>query len=326
MKFKIALFVLAIGGCASPVRGNPDDNSKPDMTFGGSDDLSAPPDLKGGSTDLAGNKADLLTAFDLTTGNVDLATSNPDMTVAQADMTVAQADMVMSSTDMAGMCTPPVAGGQCDTWVQCGCMGGLACTVTDTTSGLTGCVTAGSTNPYSSCTGTGTGQCQPGFTCVDSVCKQYCNGGADCGGNFRQCGQVSVNNNPVPQMYICSRLCDPVNPQLDDATFDACGPGTTCYPATAATKASDCIGGITTPGVHGDDCSAFGGSAPDYRLCGPGTICLGDNPVFAFVGSCYKFCHVGSNADCTGGAAAGKTCKSFATKQYAGATEVGYCN
>jgi hypothetical protein len=320
------LFFLAcvIGGCAAPVRGGSDGGGvNGDLSFQGFADMVEPADLKGSG----GN--DLSSKPDLWTPTVDLATTpadmtvvpQPDMTTVPSDMAMSQSDMTMTQSDMTGgSCTPPVAGGQCDTWVQCGCSGNLACTVTDTTTGLTGCVSSGSTPPYNNCTGTGSGQCQPGFTCVDRVCKQYCNGHSDCGGTYRMCDQVSVGGTPVPQMYICSRLCDPVNPQLDDATYDACGPGANCLPAS--NRVSDCIGGLTGSGVQDDDCTT--GGAPDINKCAPGNICLGD-PIFGIFGTCYKFCHnpaAGASAECAGG----RRCWAFATAQYAGNTQIGYCD
>jgi hypothetical protein len=325
VKLKAVLLACAIGGCASPTRGNNDGNGGGggDMSFQGFPDMVESGDLKGsGGNDLA-NKPDLLTAFDLGTTPSDMTATPSDMTAAPADMTVTPADMTTSNPDMTGgSCTPPVVGGQCDTWPQCGCSGTLACTVTDTTSGLTGCVSSGSTVAYGTCTGTGSGQCKPGFTCVDRVCKQYCNGHSDCGGTYRMCDQVSVGGTPVPQMYTCSRLCDPVNPQLDDATYDACGPGANCLPAS--NRVSDCIGGITALGTQGSDCSIppFGG--PDIFKCAPGFICLSEDP-FGFTGTCFKFCHnpaAGTSVECGGGL----RCWDFATTQYAGNTPIGYCD
>jgi hypothetical protein len=327
VKSKFLVLALIISGCAAGGR-----TGSTDGGGGGGD-----PDLAGGHVDLA--RIDTASAADMTgqpqpdmtvTPQPDMAvTPQPDMTVTpQPDMTMSPADMATSQPDL-NMCVPPVAGGTCDTWVQCGCMAGEACQVSDLTTGRTLCTTAGSTNPYTPCTNNAS--CKAGYACVDSVCKQHCNGPTDCGGANRICGQVTYMGSVVPGFNICSRLCDPVNPTLDDATYDPCGANATCYPGPATqNKASDCIGTITTNGVQGDDCSSIGGSAPNYRLCSPGYICLGDDPtgVFPFIGSCYKFCHnpvspAATNADC----AAGLKCYKFGgSLQYAGAVEIGYCD
>ena len=296
-----------VGACASPRKVIPDggrdsgtntfpDLATPDVDFSqpSTDDLS--------STDLSG--VDLF-AVDLS--SVDLR-GTPDLRgqdAGPADMAAPPPDLTTST------CMPPVSGGTCDTNPQCGCSGGLNCSVVNNTTGVTGCVATGSTGPWSNCTGNGAGQCGIGYTCVDGVCALYCNTVADCPGAYHACGQVTSAGTPIPGFLSCSQLCDPVTPTLDNATFDPCGPNVFCYPSTDGI--SFCAGPTTPTGTQGADCTT------SDTNCAAGYICLQDSAVSY---SCYKYCHTGSNADCTGG----RICYAFATAEYAANKQIGYCD
>jgi hypothetical protein len=306
-------------GCAAADRPDTPDLSQPPVGGGGGDDLAEPADLAvtpdlAVAHDLSG--ADLKTLPDLKTPT-DMVTP-PDLT-PPPDMTGVPVDMTMA-------CMPPVAGGACGDYPpQCGCAAGQNCLVVNNTNGATGCVAAGTIPNFGGgCTGNGAGQCMVGSQCIGGVCTPICKTPTDCGGGYNTCGGVtSSSGTTVPGLTVCSRTCDPVNPQSSTSPYAACGASTNCYPADD--HGSFCLAPVGS-GTQGSDCSvnASTGGGPDPTKCAAGFGCLTDDQVFQF-SSCYKFCHVGSNADCTG-SAAGKTCTSFGTKLYAGPTEVGYCS
>jgi hypothetical protein len=215
---------------------------------------------------------------------------------------------------------PPVSGGACGDVPQCGCSAGLNCIPIDTTSGITGCVSTGSLGNYAgNCTGSGAGECPIGAACVDGVCSPLCRTAADCTGPYRACAAVqNSSGNNIPGFKVCTLTCDPVNPQLQDSTFSACGAGDGCLPDPNG--ASSCYAPTKSSGTQGASCSTSG--SPDQSKCAVGFVCLQD---LLSSSSCYKMCHVGSNADCTG-SASGTTCGSFGSKEYAGPKEIGYCS
>lgn len=239
----------------------------------------------------------------------DLAMPSPDL--RQPNDLAVNPDLTKPVDMASSTCTPPVSGGSCDTTPQCGCSGGQNCSVVNNTTGVTGCVATGSTVTWGNCTGSGAGQCGVGTTCVDGVCATYCDSVADCPGAYRNCTQVSASGTPVPGFFTCSLTCDPVAPTTDNATFDACGPNVFCYPSSTGT--SFCAGPTTPTGTQGADCSAADSD------CAAGYICLQDSAVSY---SCYKYCHVGSNVNCTGG----RTCQAFTTAQFAANVGIGYCD
>lgn len=314
MKLKSGFVVVVfVASCAAPGRTPGDGPSRSDLSTGvgggGGEDLAEPADLGSASGDLKSG-ADLKGAPDLKP-IADLATASDLATVPD----------LAPAPDLAGMmCTPPVAGSPCDTAPQCGCGGGLNCSVVTFSTGATGCVAAGTTPSYHGCSGTGAGQCAIGAACVDGVCATYCETIGDCPGAYRECGQVSSGGTAIPGFKTCTRLCDPVTPQLDNATYDACGPQVGCLPAS--NRSSSCAGPTTASGTRDASCAT--GSDPDQSKCAPGFVCLGDPFGFGFA-FCYKFCHAGSDADCAGNGTETR-CWSFATKQYAGLSEIGYCD
>jgi hypothetical protein len=308
--------VVFVASCAAPGRTPGDGSSRTDLApgvgGGGGEDLAQPADLGGVDVDLKG--ADLKAPPDLKP-LADLATP-PDLT-ALPDLATPP-DLATFGDGM--ICTPPVAGSPCDTAPQCGCSGGLNCSVVTYSTGATGCVATGTTPNYHGCSGNGAGQCGIGAACVDGVCASYCETISDCPGAYRDCGQVSSGGTAIPGFKTCTRLCDPVSPQLDNSTYDACGPQVNCMPASD--RVSSCTGPTTASGTR--DANCLTGSDPDQSKCAPGFVCLFGDP-FGFFAFCYKFCHAGSDADCAGNGSSTK-CFSFNTKQYAGLSEVGYCD
>lgn len=184
-----------------------------------------------------------------------------------------------------GTCTPPVTGGTCDTFPQCGCTGTQACNVTSE-AGTTQCTSAGIVTPYNLCTNLN--DCTKGYACVGSACKSYCETNTDCTSTGGVCIQVNFTSGgtskPIPGMKVCSKKCELQNPA------SACGSGLGCYPdVQAVPPKTDCAkaGTATTAGA----CLA------DSTACAPGYACLSN-------GDCKKWCRVGFTSDC----GSGKTC------------------
>jgi hypothetical protein len=206
-----------------------------------------------------------------------------------------------------GPCTPPVAGGLCDTFPQCGCPNGQACDVV-TVAGITQCVVAGNVPPYNACDGTNT-KCQAGYACVGGACKSFCDTPATCNGS--DCLQVTYDNagtpTPIPGMKICSKQCALENPGA------ACGPTLGCFISDQAAGKTDCAtGGL---GIGAVNCTAV--PATPSSTCAPAYVCLTS-------GECRKWCRVGVAGDC----AAGKSCTAFAAPNqiFIGPTEYGVCS
>lgn len=210
----------------------------------------------------------------------------------------------------ASSCTSPSGKGPCDTIPQCGCTSGQNCDVTGT-DGTTACVSAGTVSPWYGCSGVG--QCQTGYTCVVGVCHPFCEDATStCPGTDATCSQATIGSTAVPGYFVCSRTCSPVDPSLDDAVFDPCGPGLGCYPSM--THDSDCLGPTTASGTQGVDCADLSGNA-DLTLCAPGYFC----DVTSL--TCLKFCLM-SSSYCP----VNTSCSNFTPVLYAGSESIGYCS
>ena len=193
---------------------------------------------------------------------------------------------------------PPISGGTCDDFPQCGCTANQNCDVTDAT-GVTACEPAGSVPAYGNCTALG--QCGVGYQCVGTVCQPFCGSNNDCPGAGRECIQVlsgATGNPPIPADFVCTSGCNPIDPQA------ICGPGTTCdfFDITH----TQCFG------PSGFGMGANGCTQTNPFLCAPGYICLSDN-------SCMKWCRIGHN-DCSGA----QTCLDLGDSL--GGVEYGYCD
>jgi len=180
-----------------------------------------------------------------------------------------------------GSCTPPVPGGACDTWPQCGCASGQACYVTDTATGKTGCLSAGTTGKGQACTTLDA--CVAGTTCIGGACKQFCDKPADCPVSGADCIGVQVSladggGASIPGMYSCTDQCDPIS-------TTSCASGMACFPIddlTVKPGHSLCAEG----GTSTTSCSSTVGCKAPY-------VCLTDN-------QCHKWCREGNLADCGG--------------------------
>jgi hypothetical protein len=206
-----------------------------------------------------------------------------------------------------GNCTPPVPGGQCDTFPQCGCGAGLACQVTTLATGSTQCVGAGQGKPYNPCTAPY--DCVAGYACVGSACKAFCEKDPDCTSTGGACIQVQYDDGsgvskPVPQMKVCTKKCLLQNPSAD------CGPSLGCYLDTSVNPyRTDCAAAGTATG-------AGACSSTTTTVCAPGYVCLTS-------GDCRKWCRVGFTTDCP----TGKVCQGFAAPNqvFVDAVEYGVC-
>lgn len=310
LSFASLMMMLSVAGCATASGGN-----EPDA--GGDDVVDAR--VVDAALDKDGAPVDAAPAVDAQ--GIDAAAPDAQLVDAQMiDARLPDAQMLDAAVpdamapDAAPMCVPPVAG-PCDTAPQCGCSGTQNCVVIDNTSGNTGCITAGATTPYRSCTTNS--QCARGNSCFGGLCTPYCAGSADCPGAYRQCKQAYYEDAggatlPTPGFLYCTLTCDPVNPQLDDATYDACGPGLKCLPSND--RASDCYNLGSGSGTQDAFC---GITSADDSLCAPGYLCT--SPIgFGF--ACAKFCVVGGT-----GCPSGTTCSGFSTAQFAGPNTIGIC-
>ena len=207
-------------------------------------------------------------------------------------------------------CTPPVPGGACDTFPQCGCPPGQRCTVANV-QGLSSCVPDGTTQGYQKCT-SGT-ECIAGTECVGSACKPFCDVTADCPGTLRDCVQVTYDSGgtsqPIPGFKICTSGCALENPG------GVCGSGLGCYQANNPATATDCA--AAGAGIGIDACCVTppcnDPDPMDSTKCAPGYVCL-------TTGDCRKWCRVGFPGDCTSG-----TCTGFSTPFILNGTQYGVC-
>jgi hypothetical protein len=185
--------------------------------------------------------------------------------------------------------------------------------VTNVAQGTTACAAAGGAMPFHSCNATT--RCTVGHACIGGVCSPYCeNASSVCPGVNARCVQAASGGTPVPGYFYCTRTCNPVNPQQEDATYDACGPSVNCFPSS--TRNSDCVSGSTPSGTQGANCIGTNGMADSSR-CAVGHFCR--QPTTG-VFQCTRFCTYPG-----GTCGTGTTCTAFTTKLYAGPNEIGAC-
>jgi hypothetical protein len=206
----------------------------------------------------------------------------------------------------AGSCTPPVAGGECDTFPPCGCKAGDSCDVVST-SGTTKCGPSGNIKKGFVCKYIN--DCAPGLTCVGSACKPFCEVPGDCTTSGADCTAVTFSQPDggtadVPGMRTCTDQCDLI-------TAQSCGPGAGCYPVDDI-KVQPGHSVCVEAGTSTTSCS------PTID-CAPGYVCLSDN-------KCYKWCRSNVASDCSG------TCYQFQDNNnnvgfyYVGAQGYGVCD
>jgi hypothetical protein len=203
-------------------------------------------------------------------------------------------------------CPPPKAGGTCNVFPACGCPTGQTCSPNTQATGLK-CFPSGSLGEGADCTN---GICASGLGCFGGLCSRYCQSDSDCPAvdTARACVQTHWSAGvDILGVLVCARVCDPVSPHNPRSPLLACPVGFGCSSwGMSFPGASDCepqSGG----GVSGSTCSTDSD-------CTPGYYCSN-------AGNCMKYCY--TVADCP----TGKLCTySSSTPNYAGTTQVGYCN
>lgn len=174
-------------------------------------------------------------------------------------------------------CTPPAAGGECDTFPPCGCSGSYACSV-DPATQLTKCIVPGAIAPYDACATTS--ECAAGSACFLGTCKRFCEETSDCLSTAGMCIKIGA-----PGIEVCTKKCKLENPLAD------CGSGLTCIYVTS---------GYTDCAKPGNGDGQVGCTSP--LQCKLGYGC-------SAAGACRKNCRIGYAAqDCP----SGKTCDQVA--------------
>jgi hypothetical protein len=209
--------------------------------------------------------------------------------------------------DAGGGCGVPAAGGVCTTFPPCGCPAGQACNPSSTH--LLACFPSNNLADGADCSSGST--CQAGSGCFDGVCRPYCGTDTDCPlvAGVQSClatywdAQQTVS---IPGVKVCARICDPTHPQSPRTPFLSCPAGFSC--SSSPTGASFCF--KATPLPAGSACT----SDAD---CPAGNSCTGTSATTLV---CKQYCL--SNSDC----AVGTTCQfTWSPSEYAGTSEVGYC-
>ena len=202
-------------------------------------------------------------------------------------------------------CVPPAAGGECTTFPACGCPAGQVCYLS-TTQALA-CFAGNNLPEGADCSSDLT--CQTGLGCLDGVCRPYCGTDADCPmvAGVRSCLAIYwPDNSPILGVKLCARICDPVHPQSPTAPLLSCPTGFSCGPSPDG--ASSCF--------KASPSSAAGSACTSNMNCPAGYACTGTSATTLV---CKQYCL--SSSDCVSG-----TCQfTWITPQYAGTSEVGYC-
>jgi hypothetical protein len=188
-----------------------------------------------------------------------------------------------STPDAAPECETASPNNKCGLDPQCGCGTNETCTVSSETTGAVSCVSAGTQTLGRPCAQTG--DCVAGLACFYGACRPYCSSArSKCSAPGTDlCVEVlDAQNQPEPNMLLCTIACDPRVPSTVCGT-NACLWFPTYY---SPEKVSDCN---------------FAGATPAYSTCQsdadckPGYACV-DHPKYG--PECERWCRVGVAGDC----------------------------
>lgn len=203
--------------------------------------------------------------------------------------TVKEADASVPDTAAACKTVPP--NNRCGLDPQCGCGTNETCDVTNSVTGATSCLTAGSATVGRPCNGTG--DCIQGLACVYGACRPYCTSPlSKCSVTGTELCVTTQDPNTgadVPNANVCTITCDPRVPT------GVCGTNSCLwFPDTyMPNKVSDCNFAGTVGAL--EDCTG------DYD-CIPGYACvsypLKNMPARM---ECEHWCRIGVAADCEKG-------------------------
>lgn len=215
---------------------------------------------------------------------------------ASSTTVVASSTQSVSSTGTGGVC----AEAPCKLVTpQCGCAGMEQCSLNDT--GMRHCIPAGTVSIGGACSDVA--GCAPGGLCAGSPnvnrCLQFCNDDGDCiSGGRCVIELVDGNDQPIPNVTLCSEICDPI-------LATGCPvPGTGCQPAEGYTICVDSgAGGDLDPCTRNADCAPGFGCIDNGTgvvclkwcnlnadACPFGTFCNGLNPPLVVGGTTYGIC------------------------------------
>lgn len=108
----------------------------------------------------------------------------------------------------AAICTPSVAGAPCNLVTQCGTCDPTteACGIDESgTSRSIGCVIPGNEREGVTCQDAS--DCGRGLTCVDSICKRFCDTNKECGGSSKCAGVVAGTAETPLNFKVCGQSC-----------------------------------------------------------------------------------------------------------------------
>jgi hypothetical protein len=198
------------------------------------------------------------------------------MGTSSAQSSSASASASASSSSSGAPCeVQHPAGGTCEylPGIACGCSGSKKCSVTNESTGISGCVFAGSTPDFGHCSSDG--DCRPGSWCnhATTACQPICANNQDCanGGQCQQAFQTD-GTTPILDLKVCAAHCDLV-------TAKPCGAGLTCvyldtiqefdcYHSLGAAEGGFCNGTMDS------DCAPKLGCFGDFctRWCAPASF------------------------------------------------------
>jgi hypothetical protein len=185
------------------------------------------------------------------------------------------------SSSTGGSCTVQhTGGGTCEYLPghECGCSGGMKCSVVDDATGRSGCVASGSTPAFNQCSVDS--DCAAELWCNNTTqaCQPICGDTADCKTEGGLCEQALQNDGttPIPGLNVCAAHCNLLSAQ-------PCGPGLNCVFQT--NKDSDCV--LSMGATKHASCTVDSDCAQQLACIDLG---LGDGP------ECLPWCTPPSNS------------------------------